>query len=473
MHNNKFGDYTPEISKEEVLDITLGIFFDGTLNNKTNTTERRNKTADYKKNGGKPSDNNSYNNDWSNVARLWDNYDKNFGIYIEGIGTEDKEEDSMLGYAFGTGATGIRGKVRKGCEEIVKKVKTIKSSKKADKIAVLTFDVFGFSRGAAAARNFAHEIGKSKYKARATTVSHEGMTVTSYSDSDGNAVEGEELPKWGHLGLKLQEAGITVDVLKIRFLGIYDTVSSYSKNFSPKPNFHNDVEELGLDDIGRAQTVIHFVAENEHRENFDLTNVSVGIEKIFPGVHCDVGGAYEDGPEIWEEVETSWTTSTKLKALRQQLINDAWYTDEELTITPGFYLSLRGERKFLKKAYSFIPLHFMAEHGVQKTVPLKIKKLTDETYSISSDELLVRVKNRLRPYAMADGKQYTFKRYHDLRVAYGGASIPEQKYADYQREMKEQEDLRTLRNKYLHWSARREGIGMDPTSDRVRVIHEG
>jgi hypothetical protein len=472
MHNNKFGDYTPEISKEEVLDITLGMFFDGTLNNKTNTIETRNKTADYKKNGGSPTDNNSYNNDWSNVARLWDNYDKNFGIYIEGIGTEDKEEDSMLGYAFGTGATGIRGKVRKGCEEIVKKVKNIKNAKKADKIAVLTFDVFGFSRGAAAARNFVHEIGKSKYKATTTTVSHQGVTVTARYDSDGTGgIQSEELPKWGHLGLKLQEAGITVDVLKVRFLGIYDTVSSYSKNFSATPNFHNDVEELSLNDIGRAQSVIHFVAENEHRENFDLTNVHVGIEKIFPGVHCDVGGAYENGPEIWEELETSWTTSTKLKAFRSELIAESWYKEEELTITPGFYLSLRGERKLIKKTYSYIPLHFMAEYGVQKTVPLTLKKITDEKYSISSDALLVRIKNRLRPYAMGDGKQYIFKRYKDLERAYGGIPIPEHKYADYQKEMKEQDDLRTLRNTYLHRSARREGIGMDPTPDRVRVLH--
>ena len=175
---------SPTETKEEVLDITLGMFFDGTLNNKTNTIERREKTDAYKKKGGNPTDNNSYNNDWSNVARLWDNYDKNFGVYIEGIGTEDKEKDSMLGYAFGTGSTGIRGKVRKGCEEIVKKVKNIKNAKKADKIAVLTFDVFGFSRGAAAARNFVHEIGKSKYKATSRTYSSEGMTVTVLSDSE-------------------------------------------------------------------------------------------------------------------------------------------------------------------------------------------------------------------------------------------------------------------------------------------------
>ena len=47
-------------------------------------------------------------------------------------------------------------------------MKTLKAEKKADKIAVLTFDVFGFSRGAAAARNFVYEIGKAKYKSQFT-----------------------------------------------------------------------------------------------------------------------------------------------------------------------------------------------------------------------------------------------------------------------------------------------------------------
>lgn len=471
MHNNQFGGYSPTITKEEVLDITIGIFFDGTLNNKTNTIERVNKTADYKKHGGVPGDNNSYNNDWSNVARMWDNYDKDYGIYIEGIGTEDAKGDETLGYAFGTGATGIRSKVRKGCEEIVKKVKNIKSSKKADKIAVLTFDVFGFSRGAAAARNFVYEISKAKYKASSHTVSNDGMTTTTYSDDDGKEVTAEELPKWGHLGLKLQEAGITIDVLKVRFLGIYDTVSSYSKYLSPVPNFSNDVEELSLNDIGKAQTVIHFIAENEHRENFDLTKVRTGIEKTFPGVHCDVGGAYENGEELWEELETAWGFSTsKLEALKKELEGEGWFAEGELTITSGFYWSLRSKRQLLK-TFSYIPLHFMADYGIQKDLPIKDKKMINETYSIASDELLVRVKNRLEPYVMGDGKPYTFKRKEDLEKAYLGASIPQKRYAEYQKEAQEQKDLGELRHKYLHWSARREGIGMDPRPNRVRVIH--
>lgn len=470
MHNNQFGSYTPSVSKEEVLDITIGIFFDGTLNNKTNTDERKKGTDAHKKHGGKSSDNTSYNNDWSNVARMWDNYDKNFGIYIEGIGTQDKEGDATLGYAFGTGETGIRSKVRKGCEEIVKKVKTIKAEKKADKIAVLTFDVFGFSRGAAAARNFVYEIGKAKYKATSHTVANEAVSVTTYSDDDGKGVASEELPKWGHLGLKLEEAGLKVDVLKVRFLGIYDTVSSYSKYLSPVPNFSNDVEELSLNDIGKAQTVVHFTAEDEHRENFDLTRVHIGTEKTFPGVHCDVGGAYENGQETWEEVETSWTTSTKLKALKTELETEGWYHKDQLTITPGFYLSLRGTR-YLLKTFSYIPLHFMAEYGVDKNLPITIKKLTDDKYSILDDQFLIGIKDRLRSYVMGDGKPYSFKHFKALRDAYGGNEIPEDRYAAYQKEVKEQDDLRKLRHEYLHWSARREGIGMDPRPNRTRVIH--
>ncbi len=47
--------------------------------------------------------------------------------------------------------------------------------------------------------------------------------------------------------------------------------------------------------------------------------------------------------------------------------------------------------------------------------------------------------------------------------------MPEQRFADYQRELSEQNDFRKLRNGYLHWSAEFDSIGMDPTPDRVRV----
>jgi hypothetical protein len=471
MTSVQLGAYTPKNDIIEYLDINLGIFFDGTKNSKANTNARLNNTETFKK-YGKDDDESSYYNDWSNVARLWDHYDKSTSLYIEGIGTEDEKKDSTIGYAFGSGNTGIRGKVRIGCEKIVseKLTKILKANNKK-KLRSITFDVFGFSRGAAAARNFVYEIGKSSYKPSVIVEPRSG--VVSKFDSDGESTSNEVLPACGHLGLMCEKAGIkiTANQIKVRFLGVFDTVSSYSKYISAMPNF-NDVEELHLNEIGKAQTVIHFVAENEHRQNFSLTRVNMGKEKSFPGVHSDVGGSYDTGPEVKEELETTWTNKNNLEPFKRKLIEQSWYKEDELEITGGFaYFALKGSRKLIKKEYSYIPLHYMAEYAKKSTAPLNLEALVDSKYTISDDPLLVRVKGYLKDYVMGNGQPYTFKPLADLDRKYAGAKIPDQKYADYQKEKQQQQDLRVLRNKYLHWSARKEGIGMDPNADGKRVIY--
>lgn len=470
MTSVQLGAYTPKNNTTEYLDINLGIFFDGTKNSKTNTEERQNDTDKFKK-YGKDDDESSYYNDWSNVARLWDQYDKSKSLYVEGIGTEDKKEDSTIGYAFGSGDTGIRGKVRIGCEKIVnEKILKILKANASKKLRSITFDVFGFSRGAAAARNFVYEIGKSAYKPQVIVEPRSG-TVSKF-DSDGKSTSLEVLPACGHLGLTLSNAGykISINQIKVRFLGIFDTVSSYSKYISPTPNF-NDVEELHLNSIGKAQSVVHFIAENEHRQNFSLTRVNVGREKSFPGVHSDVGGSYDTGKEVKEELETSWTSKFNLDPFKKNLIEQAWYKESELEITGGFaYWALKGTR-FIKKEYSYIPLHFMGEYGKNNNAPINLQALVDSKYIISDDQLLVRVKGYLKDYVMGNGQPYTFKPIDQINKKYADAKIPQQQFAEYQKEKKQQEDLCILRNKYLHWSARREGIGMDPNSDGKRVIY--
>lgn len=460
MANIIFSNYTPnELEDANVINVTLGVFFDGTGNNKTNINERKRNSAEFQKHGKKDTDS-SYYSDWTNVARLWDNYSKSNSIYVEGIGTEDKKADSNIGYGTGTGSTGIRGKVRKGCEAIVtKKLKPLITGK--TKIGILTFDVFGFSRGAAAARNFVYEIGKAKYNAIPRSAGRSGTVY--YTDSDGNVTSELQLPKRGHLGLKLKEAGIEVDVIRVRFLGIYDTVSSYGINFS------NDVAELNLNSIDLAKKVVHFVAENEHRANFDLTHVHVGIEKSFPGVHSDVGGSYNSGTEIVKEIETDWTNRNDLDPLRQRLIAEGWYQDKDnqLTYTGGnLYWALQGTR-YLLKTYSYIPLHFMGQYCTKNSLPVDVDHIENTKYLVSNDALLTRVKAKLKSYVMGDGKPYAFKRYSDIKSKYKGIETSQ----GYHNEIKEQKDLRELRNKYLHWSAKREGVGLDPRSDRKRVTH--
>jgi hypothetical protein len=113
----------------------------------------------------------------------------------------------------------------------------------------------------------------------------------------------------------------------------------------------------------------------------------------------------------------------------------------------------------------------MAQYAKIANNPVNTTKVEETKYSISDDALLVRVKGYLKDYVMGNGQPYTFKPLGDLDKKYAGAKMPEQKYADYQKEKQQQEDLRILRNKYLHWSARKEGIGMDPNADGKRVIY--
>lgn len=64
----------------------------------------------------------SYENDYTNPARLFNcKQDKEYAIYIEGSGSLDYQKDTNRGSGYGAGKTGIRAKVRKGCEELAKK----------------------------------------------------------------------------------------------------------------------------------------------------------------------------------------------------------------------------------------------------------------------------------------------------------------------------------------------------------------
>ncbi|MDH7464191.1 DUF2235 domain-containing protein [Chitinophagaceae bacterium 26-R-25] len=473
MASIRYGNYTPPIDKEKEKDIVLGIFFDGTKNNKTNTEERE-KNSVYFQEYGKKDEGSSYYNERSNIARLWSVYDveDKANIYIEGIGTEDREKDTRRGYILGSGDTGIRGKVRKGCELIVDSLVGGKSGNDGQKkvIPLLTLDVFGFSRGAAAARNFVYEIQKPKYKA---IVNPRGVKL----DSDSNEVKQEELPARGHLGFVLQQKGVEVEEIEIRFLGVFDTVSSYEANVSV-PDFSNDVAELHLNDIHTAHTIVHFTAKDEIRENFAVTRVHDGIEKEFPGVHSDIGGSYPDKmDEVVDQIETASVTSSTagLENIRQRLIEEGWYSADQLEVIAGRWAfhNLKGSRtgpRCILNTYSFIPLQFMAEYGLNKEVPFNMDALKKK-YSILNDPLLVRAMETLRPYVMGNGKPYTFKWYSDIQKKYGYPHVPQHLVEAYNKELREQEDLRKLRHRYFHWSADRAGIGIDPTDDWKRVEH--
>ncbi len=509
-------------TEKGVIDIECGLFFDGTGNNHTNTEIRKKiEKIDEYADQSKPENratlrekaiyystllDDSYKNDFSNVARLWRGCKKDYKIYIEGIGTNDKGWDNLYpGMAKGEGITGIRGKVRKGCEKLADKIKKKIGNKDINKIQNIdvTIDVFGFSRGAAAARNFLYEIGNNKkdkdrkiisrteYESYGAGLSYSARAKKVYYDKDGFQVnpaylDNEKMPKMGYLGYyllqhKLTKVELNKITLKIRFVGLYDTVASYGWEHK------DDVEELQLNDFGKPKKVVHFTAMDEHRENFALTKIPKGdkfIEKEFPGVHSDIGGSYETGVEVVDEIENS-NYNTNLEAERRKIINEYWYTEKQIEINGWGFRKLTGTR-FLKKEYSYIPLHLMEELFI-KNITSKdsvISKRSVTQYPIEGDNILVQAKKYLTAYIEGNKKEWRFIPDKIEKIDFYNTSPKTKEEKWYQenvtvkrdktyvainssiiRIQPEQEDqkiLRILRNKYLHWSANRDWLGMDP-----------
>lgn len=409
------------------VNVTFNMFFDGTMNNMTNTKARVEPDKDligvYDKKSNKKDD--SYMNFYSNVALLYMNNiveetDNIISIYTEGIGTADKKSDQVFpGGAMGESILiylrGIKDKVQRGIVQMKEKAKE-KYFDKNIKIGKVTINVFGFSRGAAAARYF---------------MSQETLI---------------------QIRLKLKSSK---DVT-FNFIGLYDTVASFGVMHI------NDVYELNLDIGGKAKKVIHLTALDEYRENFKLTNINssikagVGYELAIPGVHSDIGGGYgekENEIRILKEdsVFENYSLNNKKEIeaqhllLRKKYVDQGWYKASQLFSQKvsiqdagngkSFYkLQLIGKRikvdnftdHRIPNNYQYIALAIMKTFCEKYTkMPFwedKIKK----DYSVKGE--LEPVKNQLYNYAISnDG-------INSLRV-----TLPH-------------DQLMWVRNKYLHRS---------------------
>ena len=462
----KVGD-SKNIKKQhkKPINYTFGVFFDGTLNNMYNSEIRKsvaekrrlNPKISYEeakkikeKKGKKDS---SYENELSNPAILFKSYkeelnNKLFKIYVEGIGTntqsptkvEDyKKDDNVQGPAFGMGSAGIIDRVR----EAIKKITDLIDIKEDEYLNKITFDVFGFSRGAAAARHFVYVVTHPEYIPK----------------SDGNRgrldLQRESLeskyhkkaPRYGLLGILLDQKGWLTDNVKVeaRFAGLYDTVSHHGL-FQD-----NDIEDLGLDSINKANYVVHMVAADEHRYNFDLADISSvvktspdsgkkgGIELFFPGVHSDVGGSYVDGaPNISYKINFSSEMDFLTKE-KEELIRQGWFSSQQISVK--YYLTIHGLNNYrlegiknsVSNQYSYIPLHIMAEFCRKKNVLLDTKKLKElSSFKQKNSSFLNEVKKILWDYSFNGGPRLVYK----------------EKGTESENEL-----IRKLRLYYLHWNS--------------------
>lgn len=475
------GTKSEEAKREsKKMSLTVGIFFDGTGNNKYNVnfweqgrSIRPSDTENYRKykviSGSRSSSYDSYKqNTRTNIAKLWYLYDTNrmpnsIKVYVEGPGTSrpsdklkkgtrynDEEgkvssgsKDNTWGSAFAYGATGINAKIEIGCKLAAEQVKNkIKEKAKVPNELFLTFDVFGFSRGAAAARSFVSRMFFGKVKNDRT---------------DGRNVCFEKYLSL--YGIKTMCPKIHMHV---RFLGIFDTVSSYHYSSSFFPDFSNDVQELALKIPYYVRRTVHLAAADEYRRYFSLTNISSaenrGKEIILPGAHSDIGGGYL--PTEKEEIMMSGSTYgprqcrgyLSFKELHdEKWISEAFYKKWETWWDRLGHLS--DIVRNVKYDYAKIPLYIMGQHVRRESIRIK-----EDVFATSSSIAGKNVSPKLRELKklLLSKQLYCLK---DGEIQFTGTPTDKQL-------------MLAVRTDYIHLSARND-FGHDATGNNKRIIYNG
>ena len=265
--------------------VNINVFFDGTGNNL---------------------DADEHDNKWANPARLWkatqlsmDEYSSDYSIYVSGVGTEyngkdatgwiDKKwksvQDGLPGSASGAGGdrridygeAQVNAAMRRALEQSVKKLdismaaydekgkpqnmrELSRALENHGRITVINLAVFGFSRGAALARAFTNEMVRQCKRGSKNELRYKGVPI------------------------------------QFKFLGLFDTVASFGL---PRCNIDGAFDEKNLVVSHEVIKCVHYIAAHELRWSFPVDSIRKNgvlkpgwIEKIYPGVHSDVGGGY-------------------------------------------------------------------------------------------------------------------------------------------------------------------------------------
>ncbi|MNK33075.1 hypothetical protein D3C87_515500 [compost metagenome] len=276
------------------LTLQIGLFFDGTRNNADNllrasrppgsTTPTPRPPAPLVADDASPYQSrltSSYSNGLTNIARLHALYPDDreamaagnvlsLAIYIEGVGTRTGEDDDLMGLAFGIGRTGVRAKVRLALDErLPDALRRLARTHPHTVLGSVRIDLFGFSRGAASARDALHRLNR----------------------ADGHRWLREQLRRtgWQLTGEHALPARLA------RFVGLLDTVVAINRQQ------RDELPDVALPS-GCADKVLQLVARDEHRQHFALTSVAPQHEEIaLPGVHANIGGGYDqriEGPKL-------------------------------------------------------------------------------------------------------------------------------------------------------------------------------
>ena len=516
----------PEYQPENTIILYIGMFFDGTGNNRFNSeslyytkvkgnndriksseiptqlsftlTPEKIKEKDISKIN--ISNRDSYWNPYSNIVKLHDLYKEKSEAkgkthiikqYVEGIGTEKYKEDSVGGSSIGRGDTGIIAKVERGIKDLVReKIATLPKDKKIYKIV---FDVFGFSRGAAAARHFCNEVKKPAYYVTRTK-------RDPYDKYDRNArilTDEKDLVKHagGILGTELNKIGLkpyeeTYNNIEIRFLGLFDTVVSdlvvkenlgyIAALFTTKP-WIPILEQERLEDIKTnisglgIKKVFQIRANDEWRANFAYTPTEDGYTLYMLGAHSDIGGGYAEldkytsilgffdatkgGEEIFKQQEK----------IRKYFIDNNYCKENEIWFekiyehTSGFAIEssptetttiykkkisdhyILKTSRYISNKYSLVPMYVMLQKAIDYGVPFY------KNYKEAADDD-ADVKNSFE-HEIPDTEEFKMLREYLKKMLDVSKDESKKSYSLSSPEM-----FKHIRNRYVHLSSHYAGL---------------
>jgi len=354
----------------------VGVFFDGTGNN-----QARDGASE------------------SNVSKLNKLYKKGefeingqkvtcASVYMNGVGTYDTWWEHHLHwidrkYEKGGGGGGAE-RINEAINKILGLLQKHPYGAGESDYKSREIDIFGFSRGAAMARDF---INTFNTKSIALELKH----------------------------------------VKFNFIGIYDTVGSFGrpsndvdrKPRDPKKHSEGDMNifqagngDYGIQEhvgggffepynfnisSGSAKKIIHMTAHSEVRKNFPLYNSQgAGFQYNFLGVHSDIGGGYPERksekhqiplPKVFtgskglgnllhnQKAATRAYGEKEIARLKKEKnLLGKWYVEVDTTTHMGYrpdeYRAYLKRNKIVNNDLSDVTLHLMHEEAVNSKVPL-------------------------------------------------------------------------------------------------------
>lgn len=460
--------------KKKELTIRCLLFFDGTLNNKKNIEgrldyEQGKKTEasvaykDHRQNPNKEAlvkqgvpgidlEEDSYENDFSNIVSLETNialqqsgFSDTVIVYTEGAGTENYNRDEKAGYAFAAGDTGIKTKVQKGIDDALQQIgKGPKGKREPEKFIIkkLTFDLFGFSRGAASARYCVHRL-----------LQREDILVDVDLDAEAAVYQTQM-----YIKRRLRMHGFEVGEVEVCFVGLFDTVSSYYATHLVKLlPLENWLVKLNA--VKQAQKVVQLAAAEEHRYHFCLHNIKSvgpkGEQYFLPGTHSDVGGGYLDEGTDANLIVFQGSPDKAVQDRNDYLLAHGWYQKDQLVEDIlNYHYSETGEELYpsqvqlrvvkkdenppveprvVRNAYCKIPLKIMAEKAGKSGINVLPDLENDATATINVFPELTKLETEIKNYMTRVGPR-------------GSQSSDWLENAPAY--------LKTIRHKHLHFSAR-------------------